>query len=50
MLPLEFSYPIVMDIYDVREMFSRYYVDPEIATKNVPSKWKIKIHENGNCF
>jgi len=50
MLPLEFSYPIVMDIYDVREMFSRYYVDPKIATKNVPSKWKIKIHENGKAL
>ncbi len=39
--------PSVMDIYDVREMFSRYYVDPDIAKQNVPSKWKVKIHDNG---
>lgn len=42
--------PISMDIYDVREMFSRYYVDPDIARKNVPEKWDIKIHENGKAL
>jgi hypothetical protein len=43
------SFPSVMDIYDVTEMFSRYYVDPNIAQQNVPSKWKIKIHDNGKA-
>ena len=38
-----------MDIYDVNEMFSRYYVDPDIAQQNVPSKWKVKIHDNGKA-
>lgn len=50
MIPVKFSIPVSMDIYDVKEMFSRYYVDPEIARKNVPSKWKIKIHENGKAL
>lgn len=50
MRPIAISYPIVMDIYDVREMFSRYYVDPDTAVKNVPSLWKIKIHENGQAL
>jgi len=39
-----------MDIYDVTEMFSRYYVDPDIAQQNVPSKWKVKIHDNGKAL
>jgi hypothetical protein len=39
----------LMDIYDVNEMFSRYYVDPDIAQQNVPSKWKVKIHDNGKA-
>ena len=39
-----------MDIYDVKEMFSRYYVDPGVAQQNVPSKWKVKIHENGKAL
>jgi hypothetical protein len=43
------SFPSVMDIYDVQEMFSRYYVDPDIAQQNVPSKWKVKIHDNGKA-
>jgi hypothetical protein len=42
--------PSVMDIYDVKEMFSRYYVDPDIARQNVPSKWKVKIHDNGKAL
>jgi len=29
--------PSVMDMYDTREMFSRYYVDPVIAKQHVPS-------------
>ena len=41
------SIPSVMDMYDTSEMFSRYYVDPVIAQQHVPSKWKVKIHENG---
>jgi hypothetical protein len=44
------SFPSVMDIYDVKEMFSRYYVDPDIAQQNVPSKWKVKIHDNGKAL
>ena len=44
------SFPNVMDIYDVKEMFSRYYVDPDIAQQNVPSKWKVKIHDNGKAL
>jgi hypothetical protein len=39
----------LMDIYNVNEMFSRYYVDPDIAQRNVPSKWKVKIHDNGKA-
>ena len=44
------SIPSVMDMYDTNEMFSRYYVDPVIAQQHVPSKWKVKIHENGKAF
>ncbi len=44
------TFPSVMDIYDVKEMFSRYYVDPDIAKQNVPSKWKVKIHDNGKAL
>ncbi len=44
------SFPSVMDIYDVKEMFSRYYVDPDIAQQNVPSKWKVKTHDNGKAL
>lgn len=44
------SIPSVMDIYDVKEMFSRFYVDPDIAQRNVPSKWQVKIHENGKAI
>jgi len=44
------SIPSVMDIYDVKEMFSRYYVAPDIAQQNVPSNWKVKIHENGKAL
>jgi hypothetical protein len=43
-------FPSVMDIYDVREMFSRYYVDPDIAKQNVPYKWRVKIHDNGKAL
>jgi len=31
-------------------MFSRYYIDPDLARKNVPPKWNIKIHENGKAL
>jgi hypothetical protein len=40
----------LMDIYDVNEMFSRYYVDPNVAQQNVPSKWQVKIHDNGKAI
>ena len=49
-MPNLLSLPSVMDIYDVKEMFSRYYVDPEVAQQNVPSKWKVKIHDNGKAI
>jgi hypothetical protein len=39
-----------MDIFDVKEMFSRYYVEPAVARKQVPAQWKIKIHENGQAL
>lgn len=42
--------PSVMDIYGCKEMFSQYYVDPDIAQQNVPSKWKVKIHSNGKAL
>src|SRR4030042_1360735 len=45
-----FSIPSVMDIYNVKEIFSRYYIDQEKARKLVPKKWKIKIHENGKAL
>jgi hypothetical protein len=44
------SFPSVMDIYDVKEMFSRYYVDPDIVRQKVPPKWKVKIHDNGKAL
>jgi hypothetical protein len=44
------TFQSVMDIYDVKEMFSRYYVDPDIAQQNIPSKWKVKIHDNGKAL
>lgn len=44
------SFPSVMDIYDVKEMFFRYYVDPEIAQQKVPSQWSVKIHDNGKAL
>lgn len=44
------SIPSVMDMYDTQEMFSRYYVDSDIAQQHVPFKWKVKIHENGMAF
>lgn len=39
-----------MDIHGCNEMFSRYYVDPDVARKNVPSKWEVKIHDNGQAL
>jgi hypothetical protein len=42
--------PSLLDMYDVNEMFSRYYVDPTIAQKNIPNKWKVKISENGKAI
>jgi hypothetical protein len=42
--------PSVMDIYGCEEMFSRFYVDPDIARQNVPSKWNVKIHSNGKAL
>lgn len=42
--------PSVMDIYGCEEMFSRYYVDPDIARQNVPPKWNVKIHSNGKAL
>jgi hypothetical protein len=47
---IRITLPSVMDIYDIKEMFSRYYVDPEIAQQNIPSKWKVKIHDNGKAL
>jgi hypothetical protein len=44
------AFPSVMDLDDVKEMFSRYYVDPDIAQHNVPSKWKVKIYDNGKAL
>jgi hypothetical protein len=41
--------PSILDLFDVKEMFSRYYVDPVIAQRNVPQKWRVKIHENGKA-
>lgn len=45
-----FSLPSVMDIYDVAEMFSRFAVDRGVAQRNVPSKWKVKIQQNGEAL
>lgn len=45
-----FSIPSTVDIYDVKESFSQYYVDPKVAQQNVPSKWKVKIHDNGKAL
>ena len=50
MAPGRISFSSVMDIYDVKEMFSRYYVDSEVAQKNVPEKWRVKIHDNGKAL
>jgi hypothetical protein len=45
-----FSFPSVMDIYDVKEMFSRYYVDSNVAQRSAPSKWRVRLHENGKAL
>jgi len=37
-------------MYDTEEMFSRYYVDPVTAQKNIPNKWKVKVNENGKAI
>jgi hypothetical protein len=37
-------------MYDTNEMFSRYYVDPVIAQKIIPNKWKVKVNENGKAI
>ncbi len=42
--------PSVMDIYRCREMFSQYDMDPEVARQNVPTKWKVKIQDNGQAL
>ena len=44
------SIPSVMDIDDVKESFSQYYVDPNVAQQNVNSKWKVKIYGNGKAL
>lgn len=44
-----FSIPSVLDIYDVKESFCQYYVDPKVAQENVHSKWKVKVHDNGKA-
>lgn len=41
--------PSTMDMYDTQEMFSRYPVDPQIAQRNVPPPWRVKIHEDGQA-
>ena len=43
------SIPSVMDIYGCREMFSQYYVDPDVARQTVPSQWQVKIDGNGKA-
>lgn len=42
--------PSVMDIYGCQEMFSQYVVDPDVARQNVPSKWNVKIQDNGQAL
>lgn len=42
--------PSLMEIYGCQEMFSQYYVDPEIAREDVPEKWNPKIYENGQAL
>src|SRR4030042_3111608 len=42
--------PSVMDIYGCREMFSQYYVDADIARRNVPSKWQVRINSSGKAL
>ncbi|HUS70233.1 MAG TPA: hypothetical protein VM075_05605 [Anaerolineae bacterium] len=44
------SIPSVMDIYGCSETFSQYHVDPDVARQNVPSKWQVKIHSNGQAL
>ena len=44
-----FSVPSTVDIYDIKETFSQYYVDPSVAQQNVHPKWKVKIHDNGKA-
>jgi hypothetical protein len=49
MTPGLLSIRSVMDIYDVKEMFARFPVDPTLAQQNVPSQWTVKIHEDGQA-
>ena len=44
------SIPSAMDIYGCKEMFSQYYVDPDVARQTVPSKWEVKIDGNGKAL
>jgi hypothetical protein len=44
------SLPSIMEIYGCEEMFSWYYVDPDVARKIVPPEWDPKIHESGKAL
>ena len=45
------SFPSVMDIYDVKEMFSRYYVDPRYCNSRMSlHSGRLKSHDNGKAL
>lgn len=39
-----------MEIYNCREMFSRYDIDPDLARQTAPPNWKLKINQNGKAL
>jgi hypothetical protein len=44
------SIPSVMEIYDCKEMFSRYNVDADLARQAVPTDFKLKTNQKGEAL
>jgi hypothetical protein len=44
------SIPSVMEIFNCKEMFSRYNVDADVANKAVPASWNLKKNEQGEAL
>jgi hypothetical protein len=44
------SVPSVMEIYNCREMFSRYDIDADLARQAVPPNWRLKVNQAGEAL